>query len=119
MNYVPGRSGRVKCGQQLFSLSAGSTLQRSRHHLINQRHMREVRMRGSMRLHSDDGGCAGFGYVFTGAQGGGTLPPQYSFCCSAPTLVYLRFGGAPDQLTSSPSGLQLLADRQPVAARLL
>ncbi len=60
----------------------------------------------------------GPGYVFTGwAQGGGALPPLYSFVANAPALVYPGFAVARQiQLTSSPTGLQLLADRQPVAA---
>jgi uncharacterized protein (TIGR03437 family) len=60
----------------------------------------------------------GPGYVFTGwSQGGGTLPPLYSFVANAPTLVYPGFAVARQiQLNSSPAGLQLLADREPVAA---
>lgn len=60
----------------------------------------------------------GLGYVFTGwRQGGGTLPPLYTFVVNAPTQIYPGFAVARQvQLTSSPAGLQLLADRQPVIA---
>lgn len=60
----------------------------------------------------------GPGNVFIGwGQGGGTLPPLYTFVVNAPAVVYPRFAIARQiQLTSSPAGLQLLADREPVAA---
>jgi len=60
----------------------------------------------------------GPGYLFTGwSQGGGSLPPLYTFVVNAPTLVYPTFAVARQiQLSSSPTGLQLLADREPVAA---
>lgn len=60
----------------------------------------------------------GPGYVFTGwAQGGGTLPPLYTFLVNAPALIYPGFAVARQmQLNSSPTGLQLLADHEPVAA---
>ena len=60
----------------------------------------------------------GPGYVFTGwGQGGGTLPPIYTFVANAPTVIDPRFAVARQiQLNSSPAGLQLLADRAPVVA---
>lgn len=60
----------------------------------------------------------GPGYVFTGwAQGGGTLPPLYTLVANAPTLIYPGFAIARQiQMGSSPTGFELLADREPVAA---
>jgi uncharacterized protein (TIGR03437 family) len=56
------------------------------------------------------------GNVFTGwGQGGGNLPPVYTFVANAPALIYPRFAIARQiQLNSFPAGLQLLADREPV-----
>ncbi|PWT98142.1 MAG: hypothetical protein C5B51_30120 [Terriglobia bacterium] len=58
------------------------------------------------------------GYVFAGWwQGGGSLGPLYSFVVNAPVTVYPRFSPARKiQLSSSPQGLQLLADRTVVFA---
>jgi len=58
----------------------------------------------------------GPGYVFTGwSQGGGTLPPLYTFTANAPTMVYPTFAVARQiQLSTLPPGLEVLADREPV-----
>ena len=57
-------------------------------------------------------------YVFIGwSQDGGTLPPLYQFVANAPVTIYPVFAVARQiQVTSSPPGLQLLADREPVVA---
>jgi uncharacterized protein (TIGR03437 family) len=58
------------------------------------------------------------GYVFIGwSQGGGTLPPVYSFVLNAPVSLYPRFTTARSiQLQTSPGMFQILADRAPVTA---
>ena len=61
------------------------------------------------------------GYIFAGwSQGIDTLAPLYSFVLNAPTIVYPHFTTARQiQLLTSPSGLQLLADRTPVFTPIL
>ncbi len=56
------------------------------------------------------------GYIFAGwSQGPDTLAPLYSIVMSAPVTVYPHFTTARRiQLTTSPPGLQLLADRAAV-----
>ena len=64
------------------------------------------------------GAAPGSGYIFTGwNQGTGALPPVYTFAANAPMTLYPEFTVARQvQLNSNPSGLQLLADGEPVAA---
>lgn len=57
------------------------------------------------------------GWVFGGWQQGADLPAIYSFTLNAPTIVYPKFVPARAvTLSSSPDGLQLLADRAQVTA---
>jgi len=56
------------------------------------------------------------GFVFAGWSPGGSLAPIYSFVVKAAMTIYPRFALARGiQLATSPPGLQLLADRAPVA----
>jgi uncharacterized protein (TIGR03437 family) len=57
------------------------------------------------------------GYIFVGWQQGSDLPVIYSFTLNAPTFIYPEFVPARAVvLTTSPDGLQLLADRATVTS---
>lgn len=57
----------------------------------------------------------GPGFVFTG-WAGSNFPPVYTFTANAPITFYPVFATARSiQLNTFPSGLQVLADREPVA----
>jgi uncharacterized protein (TIGR03437 family) len=57
------------------------------------------------------------GYIFTGWQQGSDLPVIYSFVVNTPAFLYPEFVPARAvTLTTSPDGLQLLADRAPVTS---
>jgi uncharacterized protein (TIGR03437 family) len=57
------------------------------------------------------------GYIFVGWQQGSNLPLIYTFTVNAPTFIYPEFVPARAVvLTTSPDGLQLLADRAPVTS---
>lgn len=57
------------------------------------------------------------GYIFTGWQQGSDLPVIYSFVVNTPAYLYPEFVPARAvTLTTSPDGLQLLADRAPVTS---
>jgi uncharacterized protein (TIGR03437 family) len=57
------------------------------------------------------------GYIFVGWQQGANLPVIYSFTVNSSTFIYPEFVPARAvTLTTSPGGLQLLADRAPVTS---